>query len=115
LGIEKIVTMEEQEIESEKLKKARKRVEELKGFYIHLAVYIVINAFIMINILIRSLYDGDTFWQFGTFFTPFFWGIGLAFHAAKVFNFNPIMGKKWEERQIAKYIEKDKQDASRFK
>jgi hypothetical protein len=107
--------MDYQDSENEKLKRAKKRVEELKGFYIHLMVYLVINAFIILNILIRSWSDGDTFWQFGTFFTPFFWGIGLAFHAAKVFNFNPILGKNWEERQIQKYIEKDKRDAAKYK
>ncbi|WP_297765884.1 2TM domain-containing protein [uncultured Muriicola sp.] len=107
--------MEYQDIENDKLKKAKKRVEELKGFYIHLTIYIIINSFIMVNILVRALDDGDTFWQFGTFFTPFFWGIGLAFHAAKVFNFNPILGKNWEERQIQKYIDKDKRDAEKYK
>ena len=96
--------MEFQDIENEKLKKAKKRVEELKGFYIHLAIYIIINSFIMVNILIRALGDGDTFW-----------GIGLAFHAAKVFNYNPILGKNWEERQIQKYIDKDKRDAAKYK
>lgn len=107
--------MDFQDIDDNKLKRAKKRVDELKGFYIHLAVYILINSFIMINILIRALSDGDTFWQFGTFFTPFFWGIGLAFHAAKVFNYNPILGKNWEERQIQKYIDKDKRDAAKYK
>ena len=107
--------MEFQDIENEKLKRAKKRVEELKGFYIHLAIYTIINSFIMVNILIRALGDGDTFWQFGTFFTPFFWGIGLAFHAAKVFNYNPILGKNWEEKQIKKYIDKDKRDAEKYR
>ncbi len=107
--------MEFQEQETEKFKRAKKRVEELKGFYIHLTVYLVINSFIVVNILIRSWSGGDAFWQFGTFFTPFFWGIGLAFHGFKVFDYNPILGKKWEERQIKKYIEKDKRDAAKYK
>ncbi len=107
--------MDYQDVDNEKLKRAKNRVEALKGFYIHLAIYIIINSFIIVNILIRALNDGDTFWQFGTFFTPFFWGIGLAFHAAKVFNYNPILGKNWEEKQIQKYIEKDKRDASKYK
>ncbi len=107
--------MEFQEQETEKFKRAKKRVEELKGFYIHLTVYLVINSFIVLNIMIRSWSGGDSFWHFGTFFTPFFWGIGLAFHAAKVFGYNPILGKKWEERQIRKYIEKDKRDAAKYK
>lgn len=99
----------------DKLKRAKKQVEEMKGFYIHLAIYIIINSFIIINILIRSLSDGDRFWALHTFFTPFFWGIGLAFHASKVFGFNPFFGKKWEERQIKKYIEKDEQEAAKYK
>lgn len=106
--------MELQDHQNEKLARAKKRVEELKGFYIHLTVYIVINGFILINILARSMGGGDTFWAFGTFFTPFFWGIGLAFHAAKVFDYNPFFGKKWEQRQIQKYIDKDKRDAAKF-
>ena len=44
-------------IEEDKLKRATKRVDELKGFYIHLAVYVAVNAFIMINIAVRSMGD----------------------------------------------------------
>ena len=98
-----------------KLERAKKRVEEIKGFYIHLAVYIVVNSFILVNIYIRTMYEGESFWKFSTFFTLIFWGIGLAFHWAHVFNFNPLFGKKWEERQIQKYIEKDNRDAEKFK
>ncbi|WP_188371226.1 2TM domain-containing protein [Muriicola marianensis] len=107
--------MEQKRPEDEKFKKAKKKVEELKGFYIHLSVYIVINSFILLNLLIRSWDGSEHFWQFGTFFTPFFWGIGLAFHGFKVFDYNPILGKKWEEKQIKKFIEKDKRDASKYR
>ncbi len=99
----------------DKLERAKKQVEEMKGFYIHLAIYIIINGFILVNIFIRSLSDGDRFWGLHTLFTPFFWGIGLAFHASKVFGYNPFFGKKWEERQIKKYIEKDEQEAAKYK
>jgi hypothetical protein len=46
--------------------------------------------------------------------TLFGWGIGLAFHAAKVFGFNPLFGKNWEERQIQKFIEKDKREMDKY-
>ena len=98
-----------------KLERAKKRVEEIKGFYIHLAVYIVINAFILVNVYITTMGDGGNFRQLSTFFTLLFWGVGLGFHGARVFNFNPLFGKKWEERQIQKYIEKDKREADKFK
>ena len=68
-----------------KLERAKKRVGEIKGFYIHLAVYIVINSFILVNIYIRTMAEGESFWQFPTFFTLIFWGIGLAFHYLIIF------------------------------
>ncbi len=98
----------------EKLDRAKKRVEELKGFYIHAAVYVIINIFILVNIFVRNNYEGESFWELGHFFTPFFWGIGLLFHASKVFNFNPLLGKDWEKRQIEKYMEQDRNEADKY-
>ncbi|MEM8845927.1 MAG: 2TM domain-containing protein, partial [Bacteroidota bacterium] len=85
--------------ENEKFKRAKKRVDEIKGFYIHLAVYIGVNVFILANIVSRS----DSFWEWGHFVTPVLWGIGLLFHAANTFRYNPFFGKNWEEKQIQKY------------
>ncbi|MDT0607105.1 2TM domain-containing protein [Croceitalea rosinachiae] len=98
----------------DKLNRAKKKVDELKGFYIHAAIYTVINTFILVNVFIRSGYDGESFWQFGHFLAPFFWGIGLLFHASKVFNFNPLFNKGWEKRQIEKYMEKDREEAEKY-
>lgn len=102
-----------------KLNRAKKRVEELKGFYIHLTVYIAVNIFITIAKIVKNLQDGETineaFWDFGTFATWFFWGIGLVFHAAKVLSFNPFFSKDWEERQIQKYMEEDGKEIEKYK
>ncbi len=97
--------------EKEKLKRAKKQIGELKGFYSHLAIYIVINTFILINIYLRT----DDFWQWQHFVTLFAWGIGVFFHASKVFNYNPFFGRNWEERQIQKYIDKDKKEMDKYK
>jgi hypothetical protein len=99
----------------DRLKRAKKRLDELKGFYIHLAVYIGVNAFIMVNIAVRSYGDSDTFWNFGTFVTPLFWGIGLLFHAVHTFNFNPFLGKDWEQKKIQKYMDEDEREANKYK
>lgn len=99
-----------EQFEQEKYKRAKKKIEELKGFYIHLAVYVVINLFILVNIYLNT----DDFWSWPHFVTLFGWGIGLAFHAAKTFNFNPIFGKNWEERQIQKYIDEDKKEMDKY-
>ncbi|WP_396637479.1 2TM domain-containing protein [Maribacter sp. R77961] len=101
-----------------KLNRAKKRLEELKGFYWHLAAYIGVNSFITISTIIGRMSNGASFLEvldFGTFAVWFFWGIGLFFHGMKVFSHNPIFSKAWEERQIQKYIEKDKQQAEKFR
>ena len=101
--------------QDEKLLRAKKRVDEIKGFYIHLSIYLVINTFILINMGLHNFGNDNDFWSFPTFITPFFWGVGLAFHAMHTFNARPFLGKKWEERMIQKYIEKDKQEAEKYK
>lgn len=102
----------------EKKERALRRIKELKGFYIHLAVYVVINSFISVNKVLRNMNNGETFNEafldFGTFAIWFFWGIGLAFHAMKVFSFNPFFGKDWEERQIKKYMEEEENDYKKY-
>lgn len=98
-------------LEQDKFKRAKKRVEEIKGFYIHLAIYMVINSFILINLALHA----EHFWQWHHFITLFAWGIGVAFHAAKTFGYNLLFGKDWEERQIQKYIDQDKKDMEKYK
>ena len=97
--------------ENSKYKRAKKRVDELKGFYIHMTVYIVVNTFIIINIALRT----DSFWHWANFITPVFWGIGLLFHASHAFRYNPFFGRDWEERQLRKFIEEDKKEIDKFK
>ena len=57
----------------------------------------------------------EALFNIGTISTPFFWGIGLAFHAAKVFGFNPFFSKDREQRQISKYVEQEERDAEKFR
>lgn len=87
---------------------ARKRVESLKGFYIHFAVYIIINIFLL-TIIAMNLGKGESIWQFGHFSTAFFWGIGIAFHALGVFGKDLLFGKNWESRKIQQYMDREKE------
>jgi len=98
----------------EKYLQAKKKVDELKGFYIHLLVYLGVNIFILVNIFLEVQRSGESFWQPGHFFTLFFWGIGLLFHAAYTFSFNPFFGKDWEKKQIDKYMEQEKEEAKKY-
>lgn len=98
------------ELENDKLKRAKKRVDEIKGFYIHASIYVAINSLILVNIYLNT----DNFWEWGHFVTLSFWGIGLLFHGGKVFGFNPLFSKSWEERQIRRYMDKDRDDANKY-
>lgn len=87
--------------QDEKYIRAKKRVERLKGFYIHLSVYILVNIMLFI---INLLSDAGNWW----FLYPLGgWGIGLLIHGITTFTYGNF-GADWEERKIKEYMEKDK-------
>ncbi|RZJ65791.1 MAG: histidine kinase [Flavobacterium sp.] len=82
--------------------KAQKRVEEIKGFYGNLASYIIFMGGLMALNLITS---PEYFW----FLWPAIgWGLGVAFHGMKVFNYMPFLGNDWEEKKIREIMDKEK-------
>lgn len=92
--------------------RAKKRVKEIKGFYIHLIVYVLINIFLSGIIIYGLMQSGDSFGEaitnFGTYSTAFFWGIGMFFHWLGVFGFKSLgLGKDWEDRKIKELMDKD--------
>ncbi len=97
--------------EGEAYLRAKKKLDKLVGFYWHLAVYIIVNIFL---IFIIGTQSGEGFWHFGTFATPFFWGIGLGFHFLGVFGPNLLFGKGWEDKKIKEYMSKDEEEIKRF-
>ncbi len=98
----------------EKLKRAKKRVEQLKGFHIHLVVYVAINLLIAIGNMVASASQGEPLLRWPMLITPLFWGIGLAIHALNVFGPNFLFSKRWEERQIAKFMEQDRHESGKY-
>jgi hypothetical protein len=78
--------------------RAKKRVEELKGFYGNLTSY----CFVIPSLALINYY---TYWDHKWFVYPMLgWGLGLTFHAFGVFGY----GKSWEERKIQEFLNKDK-------
>ena len=102
--------------------RAKKRVKQLKGFYSHLSIYIIINIiliFIKMRYLGSSLSierDGNTFvldWSdWDIISTPLIWGIFLLIHGIKVFSF-PLV-RRWEEKQIKKQMDREDDSFSKF-
>ncbi len=72
----------------------RERVKELKDFYGHLGVYVLVNVFL---IIINLLTSPGFFWAI---FPMLGWGIGLGAHAVGLFGLFGIGGKAWEERKV---------------
>jgi len=98
--------------------KAKKRVKEIKGFYIHLSTYVIINIFISGVIIYGLLSSGDslneTITNFGVYSTWIFWGIGIFFHWLGVFGFKSLgFGKDWEERKIKEFMDKEEKHFKR--
>ena len=85
----------------ERYEKAKKRVEELKDFYNHLVIYIVIITFLAVV----NLLTAPGFWWF--LFVAFFWGIGLVAHALSVFSRRGLFSKDWEDCKIREYMEEE--------
>jgi hypothetical protein len=92
----------------EKYQKAKKQVESIKGFYSHLAFYIVFNGII---IFINLKYSPNVLWFF---WTTFSWGIGLFFHAVKVFNLFSFLGKEWEQKKLQQFMEEEKNKSNKY-
>lgn len=96
-----------QNSEQHRYEKARKRVKTFAAFYKHLMVYIVVNAFLIILKWVR-LDPGENFFEFSTFATALFWGIGLALHALSVFGPEIMFGQNWEDKKVRELMDKEK-------
>ena len=105
--------------EEQRYIKAKKRVDNIKGFYGHLSVYIVVNIFISGVIIFGFTRDEDlTFAEAithpGVYMTWLAWGIGVVFHWLGVFGFQSFFSKDWEERKIRELMGEDKEKGDKF-
>ena len=84
--------------------RARKRVEELKEFYYSLISYCLVIPFL---IFIWYRYTPHTIQWF--WFPMLGWGMGLAFHAYKVYVNDGMLGNGWEKRKIEKFMREEEE------
>lgn len=97
----------------ERYQLAVKRVKQIKGFYTHALIYILVNlVFVYINF--QNLDDGESYFQWRNFITFSFWGIGLLAHGASVFLPNLIFGRNWESNKIKEFMDKDSHESNRY-
>lgn len=101
-----------EDFDNDKYDRALKKMKDIKGFYSHLVIYVVINLLLMLAHLgvFTHGFVGIDIASKSFFMTPFFWGIGLFFHGLHVFRHKFRFFKDWEERKIKQYMEKDEED-----
>jgi hypothetical protein len=81
---------------------ARRRVRELRAFYMHLTVFVGVNILLHV---INFATSPRAYWAVWPLFG---WGIGLVAHALATYRWMPFAGKDWEERKIRELLEKDR-------
>jgi len=86
--------------EEEKYRRARERVEEIRSFYIHVMVYVIVNIVLFI---INAVNSPGAWW----FYWPLFgWGVAVFIHGVSVFGAKGLFGRNWEEKKIKEIMDK---------
>jgi hypothetical protein len=82
------------------VKHARERVQRLRGFYVHIAVYVVVISGLALIDWITAPSDWWVQWPMVG------WGIGLAAHGVAMLFESSLLGPEWEERKTQELLER---------
>jgi len=91
--------------DQDRYRRARRRVREIRAFYLHLTVFVAVNILLHV---INFVATPTVYWAFWPLFG---WGIGLLAHGLATYRWMPFVGKEWEERKIRELMDKDRRDA----
>jgi hypothetical protein len=87
-------------------RRAQERVRAVRGFYIHLGVYLIVNTGIfLLNWVLRVVNGPSQNWFF--YWVLLGWGIGVLINGFVVFGPDRFLGHEWEERKIREYMAKE--------
>lgn len=85
--------------DDKKYAEAKRQVAALKGFYIHLFVFVCV----MLGLLGINMATKSEWWVQWPLLG---WGLGIVGHAISVFMPNHHVGRDWEERKIKERLAK---------
>ena len=89
----------------DRYERARRRVREIRAFYVHLAVFVAVNIVLHgINLVTAP----KVYWAVWPLLG---WGIGVLAHGLTTYRWVPFVGQEWEERKIRELMDKDRRDA----
>ncbi|WP_019037485.1 2TM domain-containing protein [Psychroflexus tropicus] len=81
---------------------AKEKVKTLKSFYFSVMIYGLVNAGLIYIWFKFSGTDFQWFW-----FPLIGWGLGLLFKGLAAYDINFIFGKKWEERKLKMFMNRE--------
>lgn len=87
--------------------RARARVVRRRDFYIHAAVYAIVNLSLAVYSLVTVPGDRDFL------ITAAGWGIGLVAHGIWALGSGHLPGAGWEERRIQQEMERERRRSRR--
>lgn len=90
-------------------KRAKKKAQEIRSFYLNLTCYCTV---IPILIFINLYYTPEVYWFQ---YSMFGWGLGLFFHAMGAFGWSPFLNKDWENRKIKQIMEEEQARADKHR
>ena len=85
----------------ENYERAKKRVNQLKGFYTSLIVYIVVIIFLAV---VNYLTSPGVWWFL---IVAFIWGIFIVAQGISIYRKRGLFSKEWEDRKIKEYMEEE--------
>ena len=91
--------------DQDRYRRARRRVREIRAFYLHLAVFIGVNVLLH---LINFVATPRIYWAFWPLVG---WGIGLLVHGLVTYRWVPFVGKEWEARKLRELMDESRRDA----
>ena len=100
---------------------AQKRVVELKGFFRHLRIFVIVNGILFamrMGWLIPVLPDWFPTEQYYFQWVNLniaIWAVILAVHALTLFRHKFTPFKKWEERKIKEFMDKEGTESKKYK
>lgn len=81
--------------------RAKKRMHQLKSFYLNLISYIVVMIFLAV---INYFTDPDFLWFL---FPALVWGIFVVIQGLGVYSKRGLFSKEWEDKKIQEYIDEE--------
>lgn len=94
--------------EQEAYRRAKKKVNEIRGFYWNLCSYVIVIPFLI-------FVNYTTSWEFKWFWFPIFgWGTGLTIHGLSVLTNIKFLGKDWEDKKIKEFLEREQQNKQQY-